>query len=144
MFQKLEAVEKRFEELTTKISDPEVISNQNEWRELMKEHAELEPIVEKYREYKKVQKEYEEAGLTFSQAKEKVYVLSGIDEIEIWALFTQMEDGIHYSASLRSRTIPIRDVAVEYHGGGHECASGIKNLTLDQVHEIIDILSKRS
>ena len=61
MFQKLEAVEKRFEELTTKISDPEVISNQNEWRELMKEHAELEPIVEKYREYKKVQKEYEEA-----------------------------------------------------------------------------------
>lgn len=90
------------------------------------------------------QKEYEEAGLTFSQAKEKVYVLSGIDEIEIWALFTQMEDGIHYSASLRSRTIPIRDVAVEYHGGGHECASGIKNLTLDQVHEIIDILSKRS
>ena len=90
------------------------------------------------------QKEYEEAGLTFSQAKEKVYVLSGIDEIEIWALFTQMEDGIHYSASLRSRTIPIRDVAVEFHGGGHECASGIKNLTLDQVHEIIDILTKRS
>ena len=61
MFQKLEAVEKRFEELTIKISDPEVISNQNVWRELMKEHAELEPIVEKYREYKKTQKEYEEA-----------------------------------------------------------------------------------
>ena len=61
MFQKLDAVEKRFEELTEKISDPEVISNQNEWRELMKEHAELEPIVEKYREYKKVQKTYEDA-----------------------------------------------------------------------------------
>ena len=49
---KLETVEKRYEELTTKISDPEVISNNNEWREYMKEHAELEPIVEKYREYK--------------------------------------------------------------------------------------------
>ena len=61
MFQKLEAVEKRFEELTQKISDPEVISNQNEWRVFMKEHAELEPIVEKYREYKKVQKEYEDS-----------------------------------------------------------------------------------
>ena len=55
-FQKLEAVEKRFEELTQKISDPEVIARQNEWREYMKEHAELEPIVEKYREYKKVEK----------------------------------------------------------------------------------------
>ena len=61
MFQKLDAVEKRFEELTNKISDPEVIANQNEWREFMKEHAELEPIVEKYREYKKVQKEYEDS-----------------------------------------------------------------------------------
>lgn len=61
MFQKLADVEKRYEELTTKISDPEVISNQNEWREFMKEHAELEPIVEKYREYKKTKEQFEEA-----------------------------------------------------------------------------------
>ena len=61
MFQKLDTVEKRFEELTQKISDPDVIANQNEWRDLMKEHTELEPIVEKYREYKKVQKQYEDA-----------------------------------------------------------------------------------
>ncbi len=61
MFEKLEAIEKRFEELTTKISNPDVIANQSEWRELMKEHAELEPIVEKYREYKKVEKEYKDA-----------------------------------------------------------------------------------
>ncbi len=61
MFDKLETVEKRYEELTTKISDPEVISRNSEWREYMKEHAELEPIVEKYREYKKTKKEYEDA-----------------------------------------------------------------------------------
>ena len=61
MFEKLDAIEKRFEELTVKISDTNVIANQNEWRELMKEHAEMEPIVEKYREYKKVQKQYDDA-----------------------------------------------------------------------------------
>ena len=61
MFQKLEEVEKRYVELTQKISDPEVISNQNEWRNYMKEHAEIEPIVEKFREYKKTEKEYNEA-----------------------------------------------------------------------------------
>ena len=61
MFDKLETVEKRYEELTQKISDPEVISRTNEWREYMKEHAELEPIVEKYREYKKAKQAYEEA-----------------------------------------------------------------------------------
>ena len=61
MFQKLEAVEKRYEELTIKISDPEVIANQNEWRDLMKEHAEIEPIVNKYREYKKTKQAMEDA-----------------------------------------------------------------------------------
>lgn len=88
--------------------------------------------------------DYDSLGMTFTQAKEKVYVLSGVEEVSIWALFTRMEDGIHYSASLRSKTIPIRDVAQIYHGGGHECASGIKNLTDAQVQEIIEILSKRS
>ena len=51
MFDKLENVEKRYEELNAKISDPEVIANQNEWKKLMKEHADIEEIVEKYREY---------------------------------------------------------------------------------------------
>ena len=61
MFDKLETVEKRYEELTEKISNPEIIAKQSEWREYMKEHAELEPIVQKYREYKIAQKAYEEA-----------------------------------------------------------------------------------
>ena len=61
MFQKLEDVEKRYIDLTEKISDPEIISQQNEWKKLMKEHASLEPVVEKYREYKKVKNDLEEA-----------------------------------------------------------------------------------
>ena len=61
MFQKLEDVEKKYIDLTEKISDPEVISRQNEWKVMKKEHSELEPIVEKYREYKKVEKNLEEA-----------------------------------------------------------------------------------
>ena len=61
MFQKLEDIEKKYIDLTEKISDPEVISRQNEWKVMMKEHSELEPIVEKYREYKKVEKNLEEA-----------------------------------------------------------------------------------
>ncbi len=61
MFQKLEAVEKRYVELTKLISDPNVISNHNEWQKYMKEHAEIKDIVEKYREYKKVEHDMEEA-----------------------------------------------------------------------------------
>ena len=42
MFDKLEAVEARYEELTKLISDPEVIANQTEWQKLIKEHSSIE------------------------------------------------------------------------------------------------------
>lgn len=61
MFEKLEAVEKRYEELTKLIADPEVIANQSEWQKLMKEHASIEDIVLKFREYKKVKQAMTEA-----------------------------------------------------------------------------------
>ena len=61
MFQKLEAVEKRYNELTQLISDPEVISRTSEWQKYMKEHAEIADIVEKYQEYKKTNQEMNEA-----------------------------------------------------------------------------------
>ena len=61
MFENLEEIEKKFDELTEKISNPDIISNQNEWRKMMKERSSIEQIVEKYREYKSVQKDYEES-----------------------------------------------------------------------------------
>ncbi len=61
MFEKLESVEKRYVELTQKISDPEVIANNNEWRKLVKEHSSIEDVVLKYREYKETEKNMQEA-----------------------------------------------------------------------------------
>jgi len=61
MFEKLEAVQKRYEELTQMISDPEVISNHDEWQKLMKEHASIEDIVLKFKEYKKQKQAMDEA-----------------------------------------------------------------------------------
>ena len=96
MFQKLDAVEKRFEELTKRISDPEVIANQNEWRDLMKEHAELEPIVEKYKEYKKIQKEYEEAKemLEDSSVDKELKDLAEMEMIESKEKLPKIEEEI--------------------------------------------------
>ena len=61
MFDKLEAVEKRYEELTKMIADPEVISNQAEWQKAIKEHAAIEEVVAKFKEYKKTKQSMEEA-----------------------------------------------------------------------------------
>ena len=49
---KLEGMEARYVTLEDQLSDPSVIADQNRWRALSKEHAELGEIVAKYREYK--------------------------------------------------------------------------------------------
>ena len=61
MFEKLELVEKRYDELNSQISDPEVIANTNEWRKLVKEHSSMEDVVQKYREYKEILNNMNEA-----------------------------------------------------------------------------------
>lgn len=52
MFDKLDALEQRYETVTSKLSDPAVIADQEEFKKLCKENSDLTPIIEKYREYK--------------------------------------------------------------------------------------------
>ncbi len=61
MFDKLEVAENRYEEISLKLSDPQVIGDQEEYPRLMKEFSELGLIVEKYREYKKVKSDVAES-----------------------------------------------------------------------------------
>ena len=60
MFDKLELLVEKFEELEKKIIDPEIMKDMNVWQKLAKEHGDMKPIVEKYREYSKHKKELEE------------------------------------------------------------------------------------
>lgn len=55
MFDRIEVFETRYEEINQRLYDPAVVSDQDVYRELMKESKNLLPIVEKYREYKKAE-----------------------------------------------------------------------------------------
>lgn len=52
MIDKLEFIVDKYEDLSYKISDPEIIADQTQWKKLIKEHAGIEPIVIKFKEYK--------------------------------------------------------------------------------------------
>ena len=52
MFDKLEALETRYEEVNIRLSEPDIINDQESFKKLCKESSELAEIVEKYREYK--------------------------------------------------------------------------------------------
>ncbi|PKM94010.1 MAG: peptide chain release factor 1 [Firmicutes bacterium HGW-Firmicutes-1] len=52
MFNKIEGIVDRFNDVAFMINDPQIISEQDRWIKLMKEHSDLMPIVEKFQEYK--------------------------------------------------------------------------------------------
>lgn len=61
MLEKLEQVEARYDELNKFISDPEIIADQNLFKKYMKEQSSLTEVVEKYRQYKKIRQDMNEA-----------------------------------------------------------------------------------
>ncbi len=68
MFENLLEAEKHFEEINEMLMDPAVISDTEKYKNLMKEHKNLSPIIDKYREYKTVQNNLEGAKLLIDES----------------------------------------------------------------------------
>lgn len=60
MIEQLDFLAEKYQTLNEQIADPAIIADQANWQKLMKEHAHLEPILEKYNDYKKVLSDIEE------------------------------------------------------------------------------------
>lgn len=56
MFERLDQIESRYEELTQALASPEIMSDSSKYQKTAKAHAEISEIVEKYREYKDLKK----------------------------------------------------------------------------------------
>lgn len=61
MFDRLESLVDRLDTVLQELNDPDVASNQNRFRDLMKEQNDLTPIVEKYKEYKSEKQNVEDS-----------------------------------------------------------------------------------
>lgn len=70
MLEKLQAVEDKYRELESMLSDPDVLSDMNRWQRVNKEHASMTPIVEKFREYRRVVEEIEDIEALFDEKLE--------------------------------------------------------------------------
>jgi peptide chain release factor 1 len=90
MLQKLQSVVDRFEEITSKLSDPELVKERDAFRELSKEHSELEPIVQKFTEWERLTS-------NFQQSKEILEESSDDELRELAALeIAELEDQIEH------------------------------------------------
>ena len=82
MFQKLEAIEKRFDELSGLMSDPEIIAQQTEFQKYAREHADIADIVDEYRKWKKNSQELEDNQQLIAEEKDPEMLALARQEVE--------------------------------------------------------------
>ena len=124
MLDKLMVLEDKYKELSEKVADPEIISDQPTWQKLMKENSELEPIVMKYREYRKVNETIAESKqILEEESDEDLRELAKMELSEAESQIAEIED------ELKLLLVPKdpndeKNVIVEIRGGagGDEAA----------------------
>ena len=82
MLDRLDQLEARYEELGTQLSDPKIVNDQENYRKVAKQHRDLEPTVEKFREYRKLRDGIAEAKTMLADADMKEMAQAELDELE--------------------------------------------------------------
>ena len=125
MFEKLQIMEQKFEEISQRLSDPAVTTDIAVYTQLMKEYKNLEPIVQKYRAYRRSEQ---------SLAEARELLESGTEDPELREMAqteyeTEKEKLAEYAEQLKILLLPKdpnddRNVIIEIRGGagGEEAA----------------------
>ena len=91
MFDKLDFILEKYEELSLKVSDPDIINNQPLWQKHIKEMGEMEPIVKEYKHYKDMKQELEDSKEIFEMEDDEELREMAREEIK------ELEAGIEKS-----------------------------------------------
>ena len=104
MFDKLESLVDRLDTVLQELNDPSVASDQNRFRDLMKEQNELTPIVEKYKEYKAEKQNVEESlELLNEESDEEMRELAKEELAESKDKVEKLEEETRRMEALRNR-----------------------------------------
>ncbi|HKT68501.1 MAG TPA: peptide chain release factor 1 [Terriglobales bacterium] len=94
MFERLDQLEARYQELERSLASPEVISDSGKYQKSAKAHSELTPVVEKYREYKDLKRGIEESKAVLAEEKDqemRAYAQEELDKLEERAVQVEQE-----------------------------------------------------
>lgn len=123
MFQKLQSLEQKYNEITQSLSDPEVFSDQARFLRLSKTIAELEPLVLKFRDYKRVLDEAAEARTLLDGADAEMKALAKEELVRLEEAETRLDRELKVMLVPRD-PLDAKDVIVEVRAGtgGEEAA----------------------
>ncbi len=91
MFDKLDFILEKYEEMSMRVSDPEVIGNQPLWQKYIKEMGEMEPIVAKYKEYKQLKNDLKDAKEMLEENDEEIRDMAKAEISEIEPKISEIE-----------------------------------------------------
>ena len=117
MFDKLEDLVRRYEEITNELTEPSVVNDQNRFRKLMKEQSDLQPLVTAYTEYKKCQETEEESvSMLESESDEEMREMLKEELSEAKKRIVELEKELKISffrkTRMMTRTLSWRSVQV--------------------------------
>jgi len=101
LIEKLDAIQRRHEEVMAKLSEPAVLADPAEYQRLARIHAELMPVVEEYARYRKLRRELEDARALLQETIDPE--MRGLAEAEMEALTAE---GEALEASLQGLLLP--------------------------------------
>ncbi|MEG6522839.1 peptide chain release factor 1 [Desulfotomaculum sp. 1211_IL3151] len=90
MYDKLQVLEDRFEQLESQISDPEIMADRTKWQQLVKSHSDLTEVVAVFRQYKKAKEDLQENKLMLEDKLEPDFL--EMVELEVEELTTKIEE----------------------------------------------------
>jgi len=85
MFERLEQIEARYEELTNALASPDIVNDSARYQKTAKAHAEIAPMVEKYREYRDLTKGIAESKAVLADEKDpdmRAYAQEELDRLQ--------------------------------------------------------------
>src|ERR1700751_3939476 len=94
MFERLDQIEARYEELTQALASPEVINDSAKYQKTAKAHSEITPVVEKYREYKDLKKGISDSKAMLAEEKDpdmRAYAQEELDKLEMRVVTVEQE-----------------------------------------------------
>ncbi|MBQ9708234.1 MAG: peptide chain release factor 1 [Firmicutes bacterium] len=92
MFDKLDFITDKYDELAQLVSDPEIIANQPVWQKHIKEMGEMEPIVKKYKEYKKAKADLADAKEMLEEDDEEIREMAKMEISDLNELIATQEE----------------------------------------------------
>ena len=94
MFERLEQIEARFQDLNRQMADPEVLGDHEKYQKIAKQHRELEPVVEKFREYRQVKTGIADARAMLTESDPEIRAMAQEELTQLEAREPQIEEDL--------------------------------------------------